>query len=192
MARFRDDLTVEEALAEHYRLAGLGPDGGYSSRWVRFKIGPLPLAFPNIDARRIASRFHDVNHVLTEYRTDWTGEMEIGAWEIATGCGLYWAAWYLNLGVFGVGTLLRPKRTFRAWCRGRRSATSLYRGELEPVLAATLGTLRARLRLDHDTSSPTLADRMSYALWAGVGLGLVVLQVAVPVAAVWLAIAWLA
>ena len=41
--------------------------------------------------------------MLTEYDTNWVGEAEIGAWEIASGCGRYLAAWVLNLGAFGLG-----------------------------------------------------------------------------------------
>lgn len=191
MARFADSMPLTEALAEHFRTGGFGPDGGYSSPWVTFKIGPLPLAFPNIAARRRVVRFHDVHHVLTEYRTDLPGEMEIGAWEIATGCKRFWVAWLLNLGVLGVGALLQPRRTFRAWCRGRRARKNFFLDAYEPLLDETVGTLRARVGLDEDDSQPTLADRLTFAFWAAVGLGLIALEVAIPIVLAVLLFDWL-
>jgi hypothetical protein len=39
---------------------------------------------PNSDARRKAVVLHDLHHVATGYKTDWTGEAEISAREIAS------------------------------------------------------------------------------------------------------------
>jgi len=80
---------VGDALREHFRSNGLPEDGGIDLRWVHLRVGPIPLAFPNIPARREAVRYHDVHHVLTGYAMDWAGEAEIGAWEVASGCGRY-------------------------------------------------------------------------------------------------------
>ena len=41
-------------------------------------------------------RYHDLHHILTEYDTTWTGEAEVSAWELATGCKNYLAAWILD------------------------------------------------------------------------------------------------
>jgi len=36
------------------------------------------------------------------------GEAEIGAWEIASGCGKYIPAWILNMAAFAYGVLFIP------------------------------------------------------------------------------------
>ena len=84
--------TMREALDQYFRDNDFGEDGGYSADWVKLKIGPIPFAFPNTPARRRAVRFHDLHHFLTGYQTDWVGEAEIAAWEVATGCKDMWAA----------------------------------------------------------------------------------------------------
>jgi hypothetical protein len=46
--------------------------------------------------------------VLAEYETGMNGEAEIGAWEIASGCGKYIPAWILNMAAFAYGVLFIP------------------------------------------------------------------------------------
>jgi len=93
-----------------FRDVKLGSDGGYSNRWVRVETKPLPFYFPNWPSRVAAARLHDLHHIAAEYGTDWPGEGEIAAWEIASGCAGYHAAWLLNLGGFGAGLLVAPRR----------------------------------------------------------------------------------
>jgi hypothetical protein len=141
-----DDMTVREARDLYFEQNGLS-EAGYSDRWVRLRAGPMPLAFPNTRARVRAVRLHDLHHVATGYDTTWQGEAEIGAWELAAGCGHHLPAWVLNLGAVAVGVFIAPGRTVRAWRRGRRSRT-LYAGEFEPsLLDMTVRELRSRLGL---------------------------------------------
>src|SRR2546430_8032840 len=87
MARYPDDLSLRTARALFFRDAKLGPDGGYSNRLVRVETKPIPFYFPNWPSRVAAARLHDLHHIAAEYGTDWPGEGEIAAWEIASGCG---------------------------------------------------------------------------------------------------------
>jgi hypothetical protein len=48
---------------------------------------PVVLVLPNIPPRRRAVQVHDLNHVLTGYGTDWTGELRISGHELGMGCG---------------------------------------------------------------------------------------------------------
>jgi hypothetical protein len=102
----------------------------YDERWVKLKLGPIPLAFPNVASRRRAIRFHDLHHVLTGYPTTLRGEAQIGAWEIAATFPdrgrTYGAAWVLNSSVALLGLVIAPRLVVRAFRRGRR-CTSLYR-----------------------------------------------------------------
>jgi hypothetical protein len=139
-------LTLREARERYFRQSGLD-EAGYSARWVRLRAGPISFYFPNTAGRVRAVRFHDLHHVLTGYDTSWTGEGEIAAFELASGCGRHLAAWVLNLGALGIGMFLAPRRMWRAWCRGAASA-NLY-GERfdDALLRQPVAAVRRRLRL---------------------------------------------
>jgi hypothetical protein len=127
MVRYPDSLSLLKARALFFRDAKLGPDGGYGDRWVRVETKPIPFYFPNWPSRVAAARLHDLHHIATDYETDWLGEAEIAAWEIASGCARYQAAWILNFGAFGAGLVVAPRRLFRAFLRGRHAKTNLYK-----------------------------------------------------------------
>jgi len=142
-----DALSLRDARGLYFAAAGFD-ESSYTEKWVRLKAGPLALYMPNTPARVRAVRFHDLHHVLTGYATDWTGEAEIGAWEIASGCADHWAAWHLNFLAMAIGLAIAPRRTFRAFVRGLRSR-NFYREEFgEALLAERVGEARRRLRLD--------------------------------------------
>jgi hypothetical protein len=119
------DSTLREARAQYFRENGIPEDGGYTGKWVRIKLGPVPVVFPNTTGRRAALLPHDLHHVATGYDTTLVGEAEIGAWELASGCRHHIAAWVLNLGAVITGLFLSPRRVCRAFLRGWRS-TNLY------------------------------------------------------------------
>lgn len=148
MAPLYDDaMPLRHARAQYFRDNGFGEDGGYDQPWVKVKLGPVPLLIPNTEGRRRAVRLHDLHHIATGYGTSLVGEAEIGAWELATGCANYYAAWLLNAGAAAMGLLLAPRRLRRAFTRGRRS-TNLYRvGFDDRWLDDTVGALRDRLGL---------------------------------------------
>ncbi len=140
--------SVRTARARYFTDNGFPPDGGYTARWVKLKLGPLPFWFPNTKGRVRAVRLHDLHHVATGYETNLIGEAEIGAWELAGGCENHLAAWVLNLMAVGIGLVLSPRRVARAFSRGRRSRT-LYSGQFsESLLDETVGQLRTKLGLD--------------------------------------------
>jgi len=165
VASYPDTLTIREARARYFALNGFG-EGGYDARWVRLQAGPIAISFPNTAARVRAVRLHDVHHVVTEYDTTWTGEAEIGAWEIASGCADHYAAWVLNLLAMAIGLVLAPRRVFAAFIRGRRSA-NLYRTIVdEPLLAASVAATRQRLCLDTAVGRARSVDKLPFAAWS--------------------------
>lgn len=189
LSRYGDGLRVGDARQVYFDDNGFG-DGGYGDRWVKLQAGPVPLFFPNSAARVAAVRRHDIHHVLTGYDTSWVGEAEIGGWEIGSGCGSFWAAWFLNLQALLVGMMLAPGAVLRGFAWGRRSR-NLYQGEFDDrVLDETLGALRARLGLDEGAPEPSPADRAGLAAWCLVALPLFlagILPVLAPIAlVVWL------
>jgi hypothetical protein len=92
--------------------------------------------------------------VATGYDTTLVGEAEIGAWELASGCRHYYAAWVLNLGAVLIGLVLAPRRVSRAFVRGWQ-CTNLYRLGVDAGWPGeTVTGLRKQLGLSHDRQSP--------------------------------------
>ncbi len=174
------DATMREARAQYFEANHFGEDGGYGSKWVDFKLGPLPFPIPNSAARVRAVRYHDLHHVLTGYETDFRGELEISAWEIGAGCKDFVAAWQLNLGGMAGGVFLIPVRTFRAFVRGRH-ARSLYGAPLEELLDAKVEDVRARMGVEPSPKA-SATDVLLFVLasLAGLVVGLATLALFLP------------
>lgn len=162
--------TLREARARYFEENHFGVDGGYSDRWVLVKVGPLPIYLPNTAARVAAVRFHDLHHLVTGYATHFHGECEISAWEVASGCGRYGAAWGLNLQGMGAGLFFAPGDIFRAFVRGRHSR-NFYRDTFDDaLLALSLEEARRRCDLEGPAPRPTPGDALAFAGWSAVAL----------------------
>jgi hypothetical protein len=181
---YPDSLTVGEAVARHYALHGLPPDGGASLAWFKVRIGPLVLPLPNPPARKRAVYFHDVNHVATGYNTVFSeGEMLIAAFELGCGCGAYLIAWVINLGLFAVAVFVRPRSLLGAFARGRRSRSIYEWPEPSALPTTTVGELRTALAVPLDAPTPELADRVLFAAWVAAGLTMLLTPVALVIVA---------
>ncbi len=112
---------------------------------MRLQAGPIPFWILNTKGRVRAVRLHDLHHVATGYDTSWAGEAEIGAWELAAGCGRYAAAWFLNASAALIGLFVAPQRTREAWRRGRGRRSLYASGWEDELLDETVGALRRRL-----------------------------------------------
>jgi len=173
--------TVRAARAEYFARNGFD-ERGYDDRWVRLQAGPIPIVFPNTSARVRSVRVHDVHHVVTGYETTWTGEAEIGAWEIASGCADHGAAWVLNLLAMPIGLGIAPRAVFRAFVRGRRSG-NLYRRTIDDaVLARPLAELMASLGLDRPVGTAAAVDVAAFTGWSVLGVALLAAVVALTLA----------
>lgn len=175
------DPSLLDALERYYADAGLPPDGGDSQAWVRLRIGPLHLPFPNPPVRKRAVLYHDAHHVLTGYDTVFgRGEMIIAGWEVGAGCAGVWLAWLINLWMFALGLLWTPRRMFAAFVRGR-ACDSLYRRR-EPravLLERTVGELRRSLGLAAPPPAPGAADRLLFLCWGAAAWATLLLSAAV-------------
>lgn len=165
-------LTLRAARQRYFDEWGFG-DGGYEATWVALKpVAGINVGFPNTDARRRAVKMHDLHHVLTGYAADWTGEAEIGAWEIGAGCGAHVAAWILNLLALGYGVFIAPRQMLAAMARGRRSRSLYAAHELdERLLDERVGTVRQQLGIPAAVT-PTAADAVALAAWWVAGASL--------------------
>ena len=165
---YEDGMTMLEARNRYFAVNGFGPTGGYEDAWVDFKIGPIPLPFPNTAGRVAAVKFHDLHHILTGFDTNATGEFEISAWEVGAGCRGMLTAWTINLGGLVAGLLSSPRRTFRAFRRGRREATT-YGSDYEKLLTMKVGDARARFAPTNGNLETTFGDVAAFGVAAAVG-----------------------
>lgn len=166
---YDDAMTMGAARQRYFDANGF--DGAYAERWVKLKAGPVPLYFPNAEGRRRAVKFHDLHHIATGYPTDWTGEAEIGGFEIGGGCGRFAWAWVLNLQAMALGLLLAPRALFRAFVRGRHAGTLYHQGEFEEaMLSRSVGDVRRQLGLDRATPPATAADGVAFVAWSAAAL----------------------
>ncbi len=169
MAHYDQALTLREARAQYFDANAFGTDGGYAAKWVQLRVGPIRFAIPNTAARVRAVRLHDLHHLMTGYDTDWKGEFEISAWEIASSCRDYGAAWLLNIGGLAAGLFTYPRAVWRAFVRGRHSRNFYATGYSDELLSRTVGEARRELRLEA-VPSASLADRAAFGLWSTVAL----------------------
>lgn len=165
-----DDLPLHLARARYFAENGFPADGGYDAAVIPLRLGPVQLVLPNTAARVKAVRFHDLHHLVTGYGTSWTGEAEIGAWEIASGCGRHHAAWLLNLWAMALGLAIAPRAIFAAFRRGRRSR-NLYHSEWsEALLEGRVADLRRDLGIPSSAASVGAGDLGAFAGWAVVAV----------------------
>ena len=180
-----DSLTLADGRTRYFTANGIAPDGGYDADWVRFKVGPFPVSFPNTEGRKRGVRYHDLNHVVTGYGTDLRGEAEIGAWELASGCTRFPIVVLLNLLVIWPVLFLSPVRLWRAFLRGRHSMNLYAEHYDQALLDRTIGPTRQALGLDHEPAA-SAADVVSFGglVLVVVGLqALILLALVAPVAA---------
>lgn len=160
--------TPNEILPEFYETYNLPPDGGQSESHVTVELtDKIHVYIPNFDARRKAVLRHDVHHIITGYPSIMKGEAEISAWEIASGCLNYWAAFLLDSQGLLIGVFLYPRVTFNAFKRGRRTR-NLYQDKMseEAFLNTSVRELKSHLGLDNATpAQTTIGDVLSYIFW---------------------------
>jgi hypothetical protein len=169
MSRYDEALTLGDARDRYFAENGFS--ASYDDRWVKLRLGSRQVpVLPNTKARIVAVRVHDLHHVATDYGTTWVGEGEISAWELASGCGPYLAAWVLNLAGFGIGFFLSPRRMLRAFVRGRHSKNLYGEGFDALRLSQRVGDLRHELGLDAPEPRATLLDVLAFAGWVLLGM----------------------
>ena len=162
---YSNEMKIEEALQIYFAKYHFA-DGGYNDKYFKIKIGSLFIPFPNTKSRIKAVKFHDIHHLVTEYTAFWKGEVEIGAWEIASGCGIFFVAWLLNFGSFSIGLFLYPNALFKAFMMGKNVKTNLYYSYIydQSLLNRTVGELRKELGIGY-TKKNTLSDYIYFVLW---------------------------
>lgn len=123
-------MTTLEALGKYLVAQKIAHKGGsreemYGGVWFFTTILGVKLPiFPRIGFQN-GLPAHDTHHMLNSYATNWVGECETAAWELASGgCGRYFVYWIDRLFFLGIALVSAPMRSWRAWQRGWASETS--------------------------------------------------------------------
>lgn len=165
------DSTVRQARALYYANNNLPPDGGRAaSWWAPLRFGRFRMPLYNFAWRRRALPYHDLHHVITGYACSPSGEFQMAAWEFAAGRFRSVYSTLFCLPLVGLGACLCPRQTYRAFLRGRRSASLYSQPITDTLLDLPLAELRRR-SLPAAPPSADIRDRLAY-------LGLVTLSVA--------------
>jgi hypothetical protein len=145
-----DNKTPGEILHTFYKEHKLDADGGQGSTSVKIELGKnFHFYFPNFNARRKAVIKHDIHHILTGYDTTLAGESEISAWEIASGCKSYRAAFLIDTSGLMLGIGINFLGVLKAFARGRKTRNLYYdMFTTEQALAMKISELKAHLYLD--------------------------------------------
>lgn len=164
------DQTPKEILSKFYSDNNLDSDGGQSSSSVKIELTPkFHFYFPNFDARRKAVILHDIHHLLTGYTTTLSGESEISAWEIGSGCKSYWAAFLIDTSGLMMGIPFNFMGVLKAFSRGRKTK-NLYHNlfSIDEILDMKITELRKQLSLDKypQDVKPSLTDFILFSIFA--------------------------
>jgi hypothetical protein len=154
---YSNELLVKEAREIYFSRSGFDSKT-YTESWIKLPIWNRHFYLPNFSARKKAVPLHDIDHILTEYNTDWKGEWQIAAYEIGTGCGKYWAGWMINLQGILAGSIFYPRDSVRAFARGRRSQGVFSYESYQPLLTEKVGDLRKRLMVPDDNVIVSVGD----------------------------------
>jgi hypothetical protein len=162
--------TPREILQAFYAENHLDSDGGQSKPYVKIELtSGFHFYFPNFDERRRAVIKHDIHHLITGYETTMAGESEISAWEIASGCKSYWAAFFIDTSGLMMGFLLFFPRVLKAFARGRKTG-NLYHDAYttEQALDIKIGEMQKQFSLDAypKNTKPTFTDFILLCLFA--------------------------
>ncbi len=170
-SEFPGNIPINRLLPDFYRKYNLNEDGGLGEATVKVEVYKnFRFYLPNIDARKKAVLKHDIHHIITGYKSDFKGETEIGAWEIASGCRKYWVATVLDLASLALGCLFNLPGVFRAFIRGRRMK-NLYDDTIPDAQAVsmTVDELREKLGLNIGQRTASVKEVLSFIGWGITG-----------------------
>jgi len=143
-------MTTGDALHRYFLDTGILEPGATRRDWYRDRVVWLRLGRFRIPLLFVLDRngplvLHDLHHMLTGYRPDWRGEVELAAWEIGSGgCRWHGFYWLDRLSLLAVGMLTMPRVALRALRRGRVQH-NLYGCDPREVLEQPLGAVRRRV-----------------------------------------------
>lgn len=149
-----------------------------SSKWWYFKVFGFKIYCYNFNWRRHALFTHDLHHVVTGYPCTMKGEMQVATWEFAAGRFPNIFSNLFCLPLVAAGTLLIPKKTFKAFQSGQRSR-SLFAFDIgREVRSWPLEKLK-NLTVRSHVKSPFAFQLMAFAGLSGLSFLLIIVPLAV-------------
>jgi hypothetical protein len=145
------NTTIEVALSHYLVAQGVATKGDtradlYADKWFYVTVGGKKVPFFPRAGFRGGLPAHDTHHLLNGYSTNWVGECETAAWELASGgCGRYVAYWFDRLFFIVIALVTVPVRTARAFQRGW-GQKNLYRLDPDELLSMDLAEVRRIVR----------------------------------------------
>ncbi len=178
------NLKLGQARTLFFLENGLPPDGGDSAKRWSVTFGKLSLSPTNFRWRRRALPCHDLHHIITEYECSPAGEIQTAAWEFAAGRFPHPAATLFCLPLIAAGVVLWPKRTFRAFIRGRHSTTLYSEAISAELLDTRVSALQDRL-LPAGEPKASIRDVLAYCRLVSFSLLLALSPIIAAVLVVW-------
>jgi len=147
MISYDSKMIVLEARQKYFDENNFG-DGGYNDKFLKAKLGPIPIYIPNTQNRLRGVKLHDLHHLATGYDTSLLGEAEISAWEMgAGGIGIYKTAILYVLLAILTGLFISPRAVCRAYKRGKGSQNLFDIEFSDDLLSLTIKELREKVQL---------------------------------------------
>jgi hypothetical protein len=142
----QDSQLVSQILSEFYQQQAF-PEDATVSKWFWVSYGPITVPYPNPKIRRDLIKYHDLTHLLTGYKTTWTGEGEIAAWELASGfTRKHWAGYLYSPLTLTVGFFIAPFKVIRAFKSGFKQNNIYHlQKNMNDIEAMTWGELKASI-----------------------------------------------
>lgn len=162
--------SAKAAVDRLYARNGLPRDGGLSSEyWLPIRRCALSIPLPNFSWRKRALPAHDLHHAITGYPFSMIGECQLAAWEFAAGRypNVFATAFCLPLIIIGI--IIAPRRTFKAFARGRRSQTLYAEPDVSALFETPIEELRMRAlpRLEFTANLSDFCRFVVIAAWSG-------------------------
>jgi len=180
-----DPETLRDAMTGFLAANGVSAGSGAGARSWYPGRGLLRIRLPNFEWRKRAIACHDAHHLLTGYPCTPAGEMQMAAWEFEAGRFPHAGATAFCLPLVGLGAVLLPRRTFRAFLRGRRSSTLYATTLTDELLASRVNDLRKQFA-PVELKQVTWRDGLAYLRLVGLSFALMLTPVAPMLLALWL------
>jgi hypothetical protein len=160
--------TLKQSLKVFYDNNNFGEDGGIKENWVWLKFKYFSIPMPNFEQRKSNVWKHDVLHILLGYDTSWKGETSVAGWTLGSGgWGNIIIAWLLDISAFGIGIVVFPKSTYKAFIRGRNSFNPHLLGiKKEELYQSNIEQLKHEFGFNEVEFEATLKDKFLFVIWA--------------------------